>query len=121
MNKSLATLLLIGAITLDEYVLGLQLSQKESIPDYWNDYRFHGRKGWDDANNPRYANPDEWVAQSRIDAPGQVDSIDMTDEEVAYRLTHAGKRGTGFTYDGNKWGLGVKQAQLDDMANYIQT
>ena len=107
MNKSLA-LLFIGAITLAEYADALQVTQKESLPDYWNDYRFSGNKGWDDAENTRYGDPDAWVLQSRTEAPGQVDAIEMTNAEVQYRWAQEGKRGTGYKWTGTTYGLGEK-------------
>ena len=117
MNKQLTIALLLGAVTLTE---AIKVDQKESIPDYWNDYRFHGNKGWADAENPRYADPDQWVATTVEEYPGYAHVIEMTDEEYNYRIQNAGKRGTGFTFPGTNYGLGVKQAQLDGMADYVQ-
>ena len=113
MNKQLVVALLLGAAS------AINLGQKESIPDYWNDYRFHGRKGWVDAENPRYADPDQWVNTTQVLYPGYADVISMTDDEIAYRLTNAGKRGVeGAVLD--QHGLSQNPGQLAEMHNYIQ-
>lgn len=45
----------------------------------------------------------------------------MPEAEIQYRWSVQGKRGTAFKFGGTNYGLGVKQAQLDAMDNYLQT
>jgi len=72
-------------------VIAPYLLQTESeIPDYWNDERYTPQYTWEQASNPRYGNPAQWVKDGYAVKEGET-ALKTTDKELGKIEANWGK------------------------------